>query len=96
MKKEYENIGPTEILGHSPHKKFIADLPAYQEKTLIEGGGLKILNDKIEDDEPAPTEVAEEQPATGDEAGVAPGTTAEDPDIKPEASTPSGTEKRGK
>jgi hypothetical protein len=50
MNKEYEVCGPTEILGHSSGVKFTADLLPYQEKTLIEGGGLRLV-------EPAVTEL---------------------------------------
>lgn len=45
MKKQYENCGPTEILGHSPGVTFTADLSEFQEKTLIEGGGLKVVGE---------------------------------------------------
>jgi len=83
MNKEYEVCGPTEILGHSPGVKFTADLSDFQEKTLIEGGGLKVVG------EVPPVEPTSEEPVIPDDnkSPVEPGT--------PEENPPSG-EKKGK
>lgn len=88
--KTYENCGPTEILGHSPGVTFDAELSEAQEKTLIEGGGLRIV-DK------AP--VVDPEPAGQEETPV------EDPDkpVEPLVETPvetpsplSGMKQKGK
>ena len=79
MKKQYENCGPTEILGHSPGVTFTADLSEFQEKTLIEGGGLKVIGEVPPDEETTDTPEDSDEPVV-EEQKTPPG---ESPDEKP-------------
>lgn len=82
MNKEYKNVSQTEILGHSPGTTFTADLPESQEKSLLEGGGLKVIG------EVAPVEPEPVEPVTPEDKPA-------DENIPPIAPAPNGKDSRG-
>lgn len=65
MKKSYKNVGPTEILGHSPGVTFTTEIPEWQEKVLVEGGGLELVGDSVE-----PVVTESDAPEITDEVGT--------------------------